>query len=147
MKQKFKTPIKCPGCGSSGVRRRELVHKSGTSIYYGRSSTRGVSFSLFGRARPRAWFGGGTHYGKRQSIRAQEAEPLSYWPPIIIATIIFIFPGPTHSFGFWSWAGFIFCGMWVKSAYLDRSRYQLEWLCSKCGAVFIPDSEESYDAK
>ncbi|MBT78212.1 MAG: hypothetical protein CL798_08490 [Chromatiales bacterium] len=142
MRAKWKTPIKCPSCSSTAVRRREVVHKSGTSTYSGRSSSRGFSFGFAGKARPRVWFGGGSHSGKRQSLKAQEAEPLPFWPAIIVPITIFIFRGENDSFGFWSWFGFVVSGLWFLAAMADYFSYRDEWSCSKCGATFVPDSNK-----
>ena len=97
MSAKWKTPIRCPDCGSTAVRRREVVHKSGTSNYSGTSSTSGLSVGLTGKARPRVWFGGGSHSGVRQSIRANEAQPLPYWPAIVVPVLMFLFRGEGES--------------------------------------------------
>jgi hypothetical protein len=139
MNDKWKTPIRCTGCDSTAVRRREVVHKSGTAFFSGRGSSSGFSFGLTSRSRPRIWFGGGSHTGKRQSITAREAQPPSFWPAIVMAGLIFIFRGENESFGFWSWFGFFFSGLWLLAAIFAFSRYQEEWLCSKCGARFIPE--------
>ncbi len=143
MGKKWKTPIRCPECSSTAVRRREVVHKSGTSIYSGRSSTRGLSFALTGNSRPRGWFGGGSNSGKRQSIRAEEAEPMPFWPAIVIPILIFLFRGENGLYGLWSWLGFAFSGLWFLGAVADFFAYQDQWLCSKCGAAFIPASAET----
>ena len=135
---KWKYPVKCPVCGSGAVRRREVVHKSGTSVYSGKSSSSGFSFRLFGRARPRVWFGKGRHSGQRQSIRAREAEPLPMWPAILLPGLILFSQGSVQSFGFWSWAGFVFSGFWLIGALSDREAYKEQWLCGKCGARFTP---------
>ena len=131
--------VKCSSCGSSAVRSREVVHKSGTSFSSGRSSTSGISFNLTGRAKPRVWFGGGRSTNKRQSIRAQEAEPLSYWPALMIPALIIAFHSQYGSYGLWSWLGFAFSVLWFTLAWSDHTGYKKEWLCSKCGAKFLPE--------
>jgi len=131
--------VKCSNCGSSAVRSREIVHKSGTSFSSGRSSTSGISFNLTGRAKPRVWFGRGRSTSKRQSIRAQESEPLSYWPALIIPALIIAFHPQHEPYGLWSWLGFVFSALWFMSAWSDHTGYKKEWLCSKCGAKFVPE--------
>lgn len=135
---KWNGPVKCPECGSGAVRRRELVHKAGTSVFSGKSSSSGFSFGIFGRARPRVWFGSGRHSGQRQSFRAREAQPLPLWPAILLPALIFLFQGQGQPFEFWSWAGFIVSGFWLMGALSDWSNYKEQWLCNKCGARFTP---------
>lgn len=139
MSSKWKTPIRCPECGSSSVRKREVVHKSGTSIYSGGSHGSGLSFGLSGRKGTRAWFGSGSHYGSRQSIFAREAAPLSVFAPIFIGVLILgvIIDGGYQQI--WYWIGLIFCLWWLWAAIKDIPRYQNEWICGKCGTSFMPE--------
>lgn len=139
---KWKTPIICPDCGSSAVRRREVVHKSGTSEYKSSGSTSGVSFSFSGKSHPRYWLGGGSTRGVRQSLLARESQPVPFWPAILLVVFIFIFRGDQGSFGILSWLGFLVSGLWLAAAWRDISRYEEQWLCGKCGARFIPEAAE-----
>ena len=139
MSIKSKTPIRCLECGSTAVRKRKVVHKSGTSHYSGRSSTHGLSFGLSGKLRPRAWLGGGSHSGKRQSIIAQEVEPFSFWPSIVITILVVLFRSEGEPYSAWAWFWFALSALLFLMAVFDYFTYQKEWLCGKCGARFIPE--------
>lgn len=123
----------------------KVVHESGTSTYSGSSKVSGLSFGLSGRAMPRLFFGGSSHRGKRQSIRAQGAGVISLWPAIIVLIVIFIFHESGEAFGFWSWAGFVISGLWSLMVFVDILNYQEQWLCSKCDASFVPLKMEDDD--
>ncbi len=140
MSTKWKTPIKCPECGSASVRKRDVVYKSGTSHYSSRSSTRGISFGLSGKMRPRAWLGGGTQSGKRQSIKAQEAEAFPFWPSIVITVLVVIFNTEGEPYSGWAWFWFSLSALLFLMAIFDYFSYQKEWVCGKCGAKFIPET-------
>lgn len=133
--------IECPTCGSTSVRTREIVHKSGTSNYSGKSSSRGFSFSLSGILNPRVWLGGGSHRGKRQSIKAQEAEPLPFWPAILIPSLVFIFKDEYSPLGGWSIFWLTASVGWFFLAAKDYHNYLNQWICSKCGTYFKLVSE------
>jgi len=140
MSTKFKTPIRCPECGSTSVRKRDVVYKSGTSHYSGRSSTRGISFGLSGKLRPRAWLGGGSSSGKRQSINAQEAERFPFWLSIVIAELVYLSNTESETYSGWDWFWFVLSGLFFLVAFFDFFSYHKEWLCGKCGAQFVPET-------
>lgn len=145
---KWKTPIRCSECGTTAVRLRDLVYKTGTSTYSGKSSTIGISVGLTKKHRPRVWLGRGSQSGRRHTLRARDARPLSLLPPTImgiIIIIIFILPtmqnASVGTSGFLIF-GLVFSGVWFMVALFDRSRYKKEWMCNKCGALFIPGISE-----
>jgi len=142
MPTKFKTPIRCPECGSTSVRKRDVVYKSGTSHYSGRSSTRGISFGLSGKLRPRAWLGGGSSSGKRQSIKAQEAERFPFWPSIVITGLVYLSNAESETYSGWAWFWIALSGLLFLVAFFDFFSYHKEWLCGTCGAQFVPEIED-----
>ena len=147
MSTKFKTPIRCPECGSTSVRKRDVVYKSGTSYYSGRSSTHGISFGLSGKLRPRAWLGGGSSSGKRQSIRAQEAERFPFWPSILIAFLIYITNVESNTYSRWDWFWIGFSILLFIIAFFDFFKYHEQWMCGKCGTQFVPETDSNLSNK
>jgi hypothetical protein len=139
------TQVRCPECGSTAVRKREVVFKTGTSYYSGRSSSVGFSFPLSKRGSLRGWTGGGSHSGKRQSATAQEASRLPFWPAIIVLAAVYLFGGGQSNFGMWSMLGVIFSVLWLIVAIKDLLDYPRDWLCSKCGIRFQLIDQSSED--
>ena len=132
-----KHSLRCPECGSTSTRRREVVHKSGTSYYSGRSRGRGFSFGLSRRSRPRLWFGSGSHRGKRQNVLAQELEPIPIVPPALVLLFIYIFH-PLWGIGAFTGIVILFCVLMLVAGFVDIGRYRDEWVCSRCDSRFIP---------
>ena len=82
----------CPECGSASVRKRRVVHKSGTSFGSGGGRGSGLSFGLTDPSRPHASLGGGGWSGKRQSLQAQEAAPAPFWPAVVGLLFLYSIP-------------------------------------------------------
>lgn len=131
---------KCPYCGSTATRSRSVVYSSGTSTFSGRSSSRGISFNLSGRKRPRIWLGSGNFTGARQSLMAQSAGPMPFLPSLFLIMVVFLFSGPQ--------VGpliVIALALWfVYSFYYNNTRYLSEWVCGKCGTFFDPKKNFEY---
>lgn len=117
--------ITCPTCGSKTVRSREIVHKTGTSLYSGKRTSGGI---LLGRRG--GWIGMSRSSGVRQSKLAREAAPFPLFPSLIIIIFVFYFAGQA--------GGFLLIGIWVVFALFSGSKYKAEWVCSKCGHTFVP---------
>ncbi len=126
--------IKCPNCNSTAVRSREAVYKAGTANYSGRSSSSGLSFGLTRKRNPRLWFGGSSHSGTRQSLKAQDAAPLPVFSVVIIIPILYLFGSDTGGI-----LGLIVSFFWIVYASKHNTEnYEKEWVCSKCGYFFDP---------
>ena len=131
----------CSECGSASVRKRKVVFKSGPSHGSGGGRGSGVSFGLSRSARPRAFLGGSGWLGKRQSLQAQEAAPVPFWPAGL--GLLFLYSIP--EWGGWAWAGFVLSVIWLITAAVDRWMFHTEWVCSRCGEAFTPEVEtEAY---
>ena len=117
--------IKCPTCGSRTVRSREIVHKTGSSLYSGKRT----SGALF-LGRRGGWIGMSRSSGVRQSILAKDAAPFQFFPSFIIIFFVFYFAGQA--------SGFLLIGLWIVIALYSGLKYKEEWLCSKCGHTFVP---------
>lgn len=131
---RMKLHTKCPYCGSSATRSRTVVYSSGTSTFSGRSSSRGISFNLSGRKRPRIWLGSGNFTGVRQSLIAQSAGPIPYFPCLFLIVVVFLLSGPQAAPLL-----VIALALWfVFSFYHNNTRYLNEWVCGKCGTFFDP---------
>lgn len=118
----------CPHCGSSQTRSRDVVYKTGTSISRSSGGFAGIGF---GRGRRTSfWLGKSWRSGKRQTLLAQDAEPLSIVAPIPLIIFAFLFGG--EMFGF-----FLIVG-WLLIAIGSSWNYEDEWICKKCGTKFIP---------
>lgn len=129
--------IRCPHCNSASVRTRDQVYAAGTSTYRGSSRGSGVSFGLTKSLNPRIWLGSGSHSGKRQSIRAQEAERFPFWPSILAPVVIVYF----ELYGEWTGLVIIVSMFWFSYAAYDLKMFFSEWVCGKCGAVFVLKDE------
>lgn len=120
--------FRCPCCGSSSIRSRMAVHKSGTSVYSGKSAKWGLGI---GKNSYRGWFGTVKYSGIRQNLLAKEATPMPFFPsPILI--ILLLLAG----FGQWIFALLI---IWFLMAISNQKKYESEWLCNKCGQIFTPE--------
>lgn len=141
MATKWKTPIRCPDCRSTAVRRRKLVFQTGTSTNSGTGSSGGLSFGLHRKPRPRSFIAGNSWSGKRQSLLVRYAAPIPFWPSLLIAffTIGAIEPGSAPGTGVW--AVWLVTALGFIAALQDRFDFHKEWLCGKCGASFIPPHE------
>lgn len=136
----MKLHTKCPYCGSSATRSRTVVYSSGTSTFSGRSSSRGISFNLSGRKRPRIWLGSGNFTGVRQTLIAQPAGPIPYFPSLFLIVLVLLFGGP--QFGPLIVAALV---LWFAfSFYYNNTRYINEWVCSNCGTFFDPKKNFEY---
>lgn len=131
--------VSCPNCGSKTVRSRQSVYESGTSIYRGRHSNSGMSFSIGKNFKPRFYTGGGRHSGTRQSLIAQRAAPVPVIIGFPIVILVYFFTSGSVQITIASaiaWAAF--------AILMNRNSYDKEWICSKCGAMFDPDKTKLY---
>ncbi|MEN7972594.1 MAG: hypothetical protein ABFR47_02045 [Verrucomicrobiota bacterium] len=132
IKSKTPLPSKCPRCGSGAIKRRDMLHKSGSSTHSGERSFGGISIGLSGKARPRIFAGGSSGHGRRATLRAQEAAPVSYKPAIkaLLAFGILSIATP------WFLLGVLWGVILLFVAIDDRRAYTQEWWCNKCGGKF-----------
>lgn len=120
--------FRCPCCGSTSIRSRTAVHKSGTSVYSGKSTNWGLGI---GKNSYRGWFGIGKYSGIRQNLLAKEAAPMPFFPPPILIILLLL-----AGFGQWIIALLI---VWFLMAFSNQKKYESEWLCKKCGQIFTPE--------
>jgi len=136
----MKLNTNCPYCGSTATRSRTVVYSSGTSKFSGRTSSRGISFNLSGRKRPRIWLGSGNFTGVRQSLMAQSAGPMPFLPSLFLIMVVFLFSGPQVGpliiFALVLW--------FIYSFYYNNTKYINEWVCGKCGTFFDPKKNFEY---
>lgn len=121
--------FRCPCCDSSSIRSRMAVHKSGTSVYSGKSAKWGLWID--GKNNYRGWFGIGRHSGIRQNLLAKEAAPMPVFPPPILIILLLLA-------GFGQWI-FVLIIVWFLLAFSSHKQYESEWLCNKCGQIFTPE--------
>ena len=138
--------LRCPKCNSTAVHRREMVYKSGTSVYSGNSSNIGFSFGFNRPSNPRAWLGKGSHSGRRQSILAQEAQRFPYLPSFLILFFIVVFCGNPETYSGWVWGWLVFSILLLITAISDHRDFKRQWLCNKCGKAFIPQIFKSKES-
>ena len=119
--------IQCPTCGSASVKTREMIYKTGSSLYYGRRSSHGISFNFSGRSRSRLWFGRSYSSGKRQSVLAQEVEPAPYWPVLASGFLSYCL-FQSHNIE-WAFLWGSFSVFWFFHAKSDHLNAQKEWIC------------------
>ena len=131
-KSKIPLPAKCPRCGSGAIKRRDMIHKSGTSIISGKRSFWGMSVGLSGKTRPRIFAGSSSGHGGRATLRAQEAAPMSYNPAIKA----FLFFGILSLATPWFLLGVLWGFILLFVAIDDNRAYTREWWCNKCGGMF-----------
>lgn len=147
--------MQCPGCGSTGCRRLEVIYDEGTASLDTTSHTSGVAGGVVGR---HLAFGVGsastTTSGVSRSRLAQIAAPPAAKPVLgwfivgFIALVAFTF----ISFGsHWlldssALALAILCACaivwaaWWNSTKLPelQRHWRSEWMCGACGQTFVP---------
>lgn len=117
----------CPCCESKLIRNKYVVYMNGRSEYSGISSRMGISI---GRRRTSAWLGGLSYSGTRQTLLAKNSAPPSIFPPILLVLFIIFIS---------KMAALVFVGIWVLFALKKSEDYEKQWICLRCGVIFIPN--------
>ena len=117
----------CPCCNSKSTRNMYVAYMSGTSEYSGISTKYGISI---GRRRVNTWLGRSSCSGKRQNLFAKKCSPPNIFQPILLF-LFMLFINKILAFGF--------VGIWIWLALEKYKVYETQWVCLRCGVIFIPN--------
>lgn len=127
----------CPECGSSNTKARSVAYESGTR----QSNRRGRYRSYFSRGKLAYSSGRYTSTTTSQSLLAKRAAPVSTGAGGLLL-IVAVASLLMRSYMLALIAGGI-SFLLIRAASASNANYASEWMCLRCGAIFVPPEKSN----